>query len=659
MSKAIFLTVGLFCVGFNAGADAFSSAFPNGVAAGEVTRTSAVIWTRSGETGTLTFELSSNAEFDPLDYATTIEVLEPMQPVKFDFALIDGLWAMTPGTQYFYRFRNANGESVIGTFRTPPQAGALEGLRFGVSGDWRGELAPYPSVSNVVARNLDFFVGLGDTVYADIPSPAVPGGPAQTLEEFRAKHNEVYSARFGQNILAELRASTAFFATIDDHEIANDFAGGAKVGSDSRFGTDDGLINESTLFATGIQAFEEYNPIRPSRYETPEDPRMHERAKFYRAQQYGDDAVILILDARSFRDRELAGVANPLDSAEIDRFNALSFDIDSVTGDPLPRRTMLGVAQLKDIKDDLLAAHESGVLWKFVMVPEPIQNLGAAQAQDRFDGYASERTELLQFIDEHWIRNVVFVSADIHGTVVNNLVYQLGPGEEQIPIPAFEVVTGSVAYDRPFGPTTFDEAAKVSVPIFGNLLSFLLTNVGVTDRAGFDALPLNERDSKYGEIMDFLLGVQGLDQTGLDGSGIDAELLAGGYVAVHSFGWTEFEIDTASHSLTVTTYGIEAYSVDEVDESIVNREPEIVSQFRVMPQGLPVVPPSLAAAIAGGMVAISWPADDGYVLQTTGGIDAVADWADVDSVPTVQDGQASVELELEGGSAFYRLIRRE
>lgn len=36
---------------------------------------------------------------------------------------------------------------------------------------------------------------------------------------------------------------------------------------------------------------------------------------------------------------------------------------------------MLGTAQLDDIKADLRAAQDQGITWKFVMVPEPIQNL--------------------------------------------------------------------------------------------------------------------------------------------------------------------------------------------------------------------------------------------------------------------------------------------
>ena len=55
------------------------------------------------------------------------------------------------------------------------------------------------------------------------------------LSRFRLKHSEVYSELAGLDTLADLRASTAIFSTIDDHEVTDDFAGGADVSTDPRF----------------------------------------------------------------------------------------------------------------------------------------------------------------------------------------------------------------------------------------------------------------------------------------------------------------------------------------------------------------------------------------------------------------------------------------
>ena len=68
---------------------------------------------------------------------------------------------------------DATGAKATGKFSTAAALGQFTGLKFGVSGDWRGELAPYPAISNAVDANLKFFVELGDTIYGDVASPAV------------------------------------------------------------------------------------------------------------------------------------------------------------------------------------------------------------------------------------------------------------------------------------------------------------------------------------------------------------------------------------------------------------------------------------------------------------------------------------------------------
>jgi phosphodiesterase/alkaline phosphatase D-like protein len=120
---------------------------------------------------------------------------------------------------------------------------------------------------------------------------------------------------------------------------------------------------------------------------------------------------------------------------------------------------MLGAQQLADLKRDLADAQAAGILWKFVFCPEPVQNFGVLGGEDRYEGYAAERTELLKYIDDSQINNVVFVTADFHGTVVNRLSYQLGPFQAQIQTNSIEIITGPVAFDKPFGPTIVDLAA--------------------------------------------------------------------------------------------------------------------------------------------------------------------------------------------------------
>ena len=538
---------------------------PNGVAAGDATATSVVLWTHSTELGMVVFDLASDAEFGDMVGSWEVEVTDAQQPVN---VLVENL---TPTTTYYYRATDAAGNTLNGTFRTPAEVGTTQGLRFGVSGDWRGELAPYPSIRNVPDRNLDFFVMHGDTIYSDFPSPNVPLSQAITLDDYRNKHNEVYSTRYDLNTWAQVRSSTVIYATIDDHEVTNDFAGGANPSYDPRFADYAGeFVNETELYTNGIQAFMEYNPIMDEYYGDTGDARTTDKPKIYRYRTFGSDAAIFVLDARSFRDEPLPAVVDLTDQLEVLNFLSGSYN---------PERTMLGRAQVELLKADLMSAHEAGITWKFVMIPEPIQNLGSLYAADRFEGYAAERSEILSFINENNIANVVFVAADLHTMLTNNLTYQDGLNDllqgTHNPVPTFEIVTGSVAYDEPLGPTVVELAYAV----------------GLVTQEQHDAYFASSPDEREA-LMEALINAQvepyGYSPVGLqDAAGLDAELISGRYHATNIFGWTEFAIDPETQALRVITYGIEPYSQAELEANpaeILAREPQIVSEFVVQPQ---------------------------------------------------------------------------
>lgn len=528
-----------------------------GIASGDVTQTSAVLWASSAVTGTVEFGYSTDMAYSDV-ISLTATVTDTLVPVK---VLVENL---SPTFIYYYRVADPDGNTREGQFYTPAEEG-YSGLRFGVSGDWRGELSPYPAVSNADERNLDFFVLHGDTIYADYPSPSLPISQAITLEDYRIKHAEAYGERRGLNTWGDVRAAMPVYATIDDHEVTNDFAGGALASSDDRFTETLGLINQTALFNNGLQAFQEWNPLVTEIYSGTGDPRLDGRRKLYRYRTFGKDAAIMVLDNRSFRDQQLPGVVDPTNVDEVDAFLQASFS---------PTRTMLGKPQLQDLLDDLQDAQDAGITWKFVLVPEPIQNLGVVGAADRFEGYAFERSTILDYINDNNITNVVFVAADIHGTVVNNLTYQdviSGPVGLQIPTGAFEISTGSVAFDAPFGPTIMELGAALGV-----VSPQLLAQYNAVDPVTKEVIITN--------LLNSIITPQGYDALGLQDSGIPAQLLEGGYTATSTYGWSEFEV-SQNQTLLVTTYGIEAYTPTQIlsDTSVLTRTPEVVSQFKVAP----------------------------------------------------------------------------
>jgi alkaline phosphatase D len=537
---------------------------PNGVAAGETTQTSAVLWTHSTSSGTVTFEYATAENFETVLGTLTAEVTDAMLPVKV--AVSD----LSPATDYFYRATDAAGSVAVGHFRTPAPLGTHAGLHFGVSGDWRGELAPYPAIANVADFDLEFFVGLGDTIYADFPSPDLEAPQALSLEDFRTKHNEGYTERYGVNYWAAIRSMTTFIPTIDDHEVCNDFAGGASPSYDPRFADYAGeYVNETEFYKNGLQAFNEYNPVADEVWTGTDDPLTENKPKLYRYFTYGSDAAVFVLDNRSFRDAPIPAITDVENQLKV--FQSLQKAYDA-------KRTMLSKAQIEAITRDLLQAQADDITWKLVIMPEPIQNLGLIAAEDRYEGYAHERAALLKFVADNAISNVVFISADIHGTIVNDVSYQEKPLGDPMPTGAFEITTGSVAFDAPFGPTVVDLGLRLGIFSEEQVAAYV---------GGIPA----DKENFMGTVINTQAAALDYPQAGLDKDDplnpIDAELLKGLWTATSTFGWTHFAIDAETHQLHVTTYGIAPYSRADIQadpEGILARVPEVVQEFTVNPK---------------------------------------------------------------------------
>ncbi len=523
-------------------------------AVGDADQTSAVLWIHSPNVGALAVSLT------PTVTLPAAAISDPLLPVKLDLS------GLSAGTVYTYQITDAGGLTLNGSFRTPAPPDVQRGLRFGITVDWQAAFMPYIVVRNAPAHALDFFVLLGDTVYADVTSPDVPLRQAQTLAQFRAKHAENMLTVNDLNLWRDIYQTTPIYATLDDHEITDDFAGGAPPASDNRFDRRGAYIHDTALFQNGYQAFLDYMPIRAEVWGATGDPRTAGKPNLYRYRTFGKDAALFVLDARTFRDASLASPSarGATDPAAIRTFLNKAYD---------PTRTMLGAAQLAQLKADLLAAQAAGILWKVIAVPQPIQQFGVFNAGDRFEGYAAERADLLDFMVRNGITNAVFVAADFHGTFVNNLTYALTPGDPQIETGYFEIVTGAVAVDPPFG--------TLAVTAFRALGAISQTQYNL-----YQAAPRALKDT-FAEVgLNTLLMASGYDPLGLVGSGIAYEWITGGNVLAHTFGWTAFEID-AEGVLTVTTYGIPAPTPAEIradPTAYLAYQPEVLQQFRVTPR---------------------------------------------------------------------------
>jgi len=145
------------------------------------------------------------------------------------------LAGLAAGETYHYRLADAGGGeplSSIGRFKTAP-AGPRT-FTFAFSGDMHEGYRPFQLFDVIGARDPDFFLHLGDTVYADQPRKQfVP-----SLAHYRRKHATIRRDDPLQRFLA--RHTT--FAIWDDHEI------------------EDGAHGGHPDMAVALQAFREYWP---------------------------------------------------------------------------------------------------------------------------------------------------------------------------------------------------------------------------------------------------------------------------------------------------------------------------------------------------------------------------------------------------------------
>ncbi len=153
----------------------------DGVAAGDISSTDAILWTRAENGGSPT-DLTAQVATDP-GFGNIVGTISGSTDGDSDFTLKLDAAGLTANTQYYYRFLMPDGvTSATGQFTTAPMPDQKVDVKFDFSGDADGRFRPYPSIANLASQKLNYFVFLGDTIYetASTGSPAVPVITGQT-----------------------------------------------------------------------------------------------------------------------------------------------------------------------------------------------------------------------------------------------------------------------------------------------------------------------------------------------------------------------------------------------------------------------------------------------------------------------------------------------
>ena len=373
-----------------------SNPLPQGIAVGDVTSQSALLWLRTDGAMMVQIEWAPVAVWNRVSKMGTAVAPVARTPLfttsqETDFTLTIPLEGLLPATRYrLHVFAGSKGRdgaptearvAARGEFTTLPEAKSHVPVTFAWSGDLGGQgrcrrgAAGYPIFDMMRAQQLNFFLFLGDTIYSDglCPSPPNEAGAdfrATTLAEYRARHRDQRGAEALQRFLGSVPVSVIW----DDHEVQDNFAGPF----DSRM-------------PAGRQALREYWPI-PVAFDDPH--------RLYRTVRAGADLDVFILDTRQYRSRNV--------------------DQDG------PAKTMLGERQLHWLLNGLT---ESTATWKVIVTTVPLSipkgggvgapgNDGWAGGTDG-TGFERERQVIVDCILGQKVKNVVFLAGDVHYVQAN------------------------------------------------------------------------------------------------------------------------------------------------------------------------------------------------------------------------------------------------
>lgn len=453
----------------------------SGIQSGDVAAGSAVIWARADRPSRMRLECSTVESFTGIVRTASFDAL-PHRDLTARLT-IDGL---PPGQDIFYRIRFESfddglaGAAQTGRFRTAPSE--TRNISFLWSGDTAGQgwgIDParggYRTYRTMLQNRPDFFIHCGDHIYADCPIERelkLPNGEVWrnlvTEEKSVVAHSlEQFRGNYRYNLLDEnfraFHANVPVLAQWDDHEVTNDWAPFAT--SDESGHAEDG---SSLMVARARRAFHEYMPIRDI---PAQDGRI------YRKVGYGPRLDVFMVDMRSYRDSS----GNRGD----DRGSWI-----------------FGPAQLAWLKRELAA---SDATWKVIAADLPI-GLFSEDAIALGDGPPERReheiAELLSFIKRAGVRNVVWLTADMHYTAAHR--YDPGRAVFQDFEPFWEFVSGPLhagtwapgILDNTFGPKAMYQKGcdgENLAPCFG--MQFF-GRVDIDGRTGVMTVTLKDVDDR-------------------------------------------------------------------------------------------------------------------------------------------------------------------
>jgi alkaline phosphatase D len=439
--------LGTLPVRAQAQANVENSVFKHGVASGDPTHDSVVLWTRLTTTGEQQVQWQLARD---LAFATVIKQGSFTTDAQRDHTVKLLADALEPGAVYYYRFLLGTAVSPVGRTRTLPR-GKLDRLGIALASCSNYAFGFFNAYDAIASdANVDFVLHTGDYIY-EYGQDGWGDEVAQTLGRRHAPAHEIVSladyrtrhAQYKTDAGAQaMHSAHPLLACWDDHESANNpWTGGAQNHQQEKEGS------WQARRAASIQAYFEWMPVRePEWLGQPGRSRL----QFWRSYSFGDLATLCTLETRHTARAEqidYLAYADKITNAEEARHL-----VEQVIG--APNRPMLAPALEADLAAALKRSVESKQPWRLIgnpmpiartqvpdvvklgLLPDPTTTPNASDDAkalawkgkwnlpfypDTWDGYEWARERLYQLSRQAGAADLVFLTGDSHSFWANQL----------------------------------------------------------------------------------------------------------------------------------------------------------------------------------------------------------------------------------------------
>ena len=406
-----------------------TSPFMLGIASGDVTESSAVLWTRlapepleaDGGMEPYSIPVQWELSLDPR-LSRVIRRGEAIATPALAHSVHIELEGLEPGCEYFYRFFTSTYESGIGRTKTLPQKDShVDSVRFVTASCQNYTHGYFVAYEHMIQDRPDFIIHLGDYFYDtsfgvdDFRKHETEQAPV-TVADFRRRHARYKTDKQLQHAHAQI----PFFTTIDNHDAIEDMD-----------------PDKFAQRAAAYQAWYEHMPVRG--YAAPGDNHFDLQRKI----SVGDLMQISLLDGRQFRDSKEICNNNDYPNYGFGNYRErcdLVFDED---------RSMLGKEQERWLTDNLV---QNKSTWNVVASPGPflpfryhidgkeLSYIGA------WDIYPANRKRIAEAIETAEVGHPVILSGDVHSFWAVDGRLTRDPNER---IPVVEFVASSISANWP------------------------------------------------------------------------------------------------------------------------------------------------------------------------------------------------------------------